>query len=384
MDPKPDNSSNNLSFPADFTQVRKDAAVDIGQLHYLIRQLSADGQFTKIDDQQRDEVFELLEKAVNSSFKINDYHRVLSSVSALTLLVGPEKVLHSPIYRTLDNNWSKARTSVIVVMFLSLALLVLFSAVFNKAKISHDRIFQMLSEENLSQLAPPENGKREESSSTSPKSTAYRQSVKAEIIMASSVVYSKQYITGFVTWIVNVNPPVGGTASDTVKSQKKDEANNTITEFRSDPSLQSSFVEGAIDLEGTTEVQASVYEANVLLLSVLRRHLEQMIYVLASFLLPITYGVFGASVFLLRESLPAKSANLTIQISLVHVFLRVGLGAVMGIVVGLFTITENIREMTATPFAVAFLAGFSLDLVFSFLERFISAFSSNSDFKQKT
>ena len=50
-----------------------------------------------------------------------------------------------------------------------------------------------------------------------------------------------------------------------------------------------------------------------------------------------------------------------------------------GLIVGWFQ-TPDVSKLTTTPFALAFVAGFSIDIVFSLLERIVAAF----DFRKAT
>ena len=57
-----------------------------------------------------------------------------------------------------------------------------------------------------------------------------------------------------------------------------------------------------------------------------------------------------------------------------EVLMRIGLGAIAGIAMGWFHIPQAAEQITTTPMALAFLGGFSIDVVFSLFERVIAAF----------
>jgi len=105
-----------------------------------------------------------------------------------------------------------------------------------------------------------------------------------------------------------------------------------------------------------------------------------MVYVLGSGYLPMLYGMLGASVFLLRRSLSNDPADYLIVTSGIQAMMRIGLGGVAGIIIGWFNLpdAQSITNLASTQFAIAFLAGFSIDIVFALLDRMVSVF----DFKR--
>jgi hypothetical protein len=88
-----------------------------------------------------------------------------------------------------------------------------------------------------------------------------------------------------------------------------------------------------------------------------------------TWILPFLYGLLGSVVFLLRSSLDPRTANL----DLVSAVLRIVLGGVSGVVIGWFWSGTNpdagLRTISSIPFALSFLAGFSIDILFSLLDR---------------
>ncbi|MBC7948357.1 MAG: hypothetical protein H7Y42_10790 [Chitinophagaceae bacterium] len=101
---------------------------------------------------------------------------------------------------------------------------------------------------------------------------------------------------------------------------------------------------------------------------------------LLKYILPILYGALGASTFIVRSLADQiKSTTYTTE-SDVGYRLRFYLGAVAGLSIAWFTSDPKGVETTGilqslSPLALAFLAGFSVELLFSLLERVMAAFS---------
>ncbi|WP_204340876.1 hypothetical protein, partial [Rhizobium ruizarguesonis] len=102
--------------------------------------------------------------------------------------------------------------------------------------------------------------------------------------------------------------------------------------------------------------------------------------VLGGSVLPILYGVLGSSVFLLRNQFVSESTNSTPLTATGGALLRLGLGGISGLAIGWFWTPEGgslaeVKTFAPTPFALAFIAGYSIDLLFSILDRIIGAIS---------
>jgi hypothetical protein len=113
------------------------------------------------------------------------------------------------------------------------------------------------------------------------------------------------------------------------------------------------------------------------------RNAENMKLVLGGSILPLLYGGLGSAVYILRQFFVNRdrpNPDLTYTLGVV---LRLGLGGVSGLAIGWFwtpnetTAVGEIATLTA-PFAVAFLAGYSIELLFSILDRIIQAVNPNS------
>ena len=99
---------------------------------------------------------------------------------------------------------------------------------------------------------------------------------------------------------------------------------------------------------------------------------------LVTWLLPGLYGLLGACVFLMRNMMvmgkdgPATERNVFKHLSLL---LRIALGGLAGIIIGWFWVPTGLgngvaaQPISSIPFGIAFLAGFSIDTLFSMLDR---------------
>jgi hypothetical protein len=100
---------------------------------------------------------------------------------------------------------------------------------------------------------------------------------------------------------------------------------------------------------------------------------------LVSWLLPGLYGLLGACVYvmrdLLRENGQSKAGGDARIVDLLSLLLRVALGGLAGIIIGWFWVPNTPTGSSAAisissiPFGMAFLAGFSIETLFSLLDR---------------
>lgn len=94
--------------------------------------------------------------------------------------------------------------------------------------------------------------------------------------------------------------------------------------------------------------------------------------VIGSFVLPILFGVIGAVAYIIR-SISDEIRNVTFSAtSPIRHVMRVALGALAGIVVGLFGGLSN--QLSLSPLAIAFLAGYGAEAVFSMFDGLIQKF----------
>lgn len=107
--------------------------------------------------------------------------------------------------------------------------------------------------------------------------------------------------------------------------------------------------------------------------------------VMQLYFLPLLYGLLGAFAYVLRNiSIEIKTLTYAID-SNIRYRLRVQLGALSGLAVGWFAdsssslmVTEHVFSFEAlSPLALSFLAGYSVEVLFAFMDRLINAFSSS-------
>ncbi len=101
--------------------------------------------------------------------------------------------------------------------------------------------------------------------------------------------------------------------------------------------------------------------------------IERQRILISGWILPLFYGLLGASVYLMRTFLNDKTANQ----GLFPLVLRLALGGIAGLAIGWFSIPGSSSATISTiPFGLAFLAGFSIDAVFTLLERLAQTISA--------
>ena len=99
--------------------------------------------------------------------------------------------------------------------------------------------------------------------------------------------------------------------------------------------------------------------------------------VLTTYFLPMLYGLVGSCAYILRVlSEYIDNNTFTISIS-VRLRLRWLLGILAGLSIGWFFNPESLTATTGhiTPLALAFVAGYSVELLFSIMDALISAFT---------
>jgi hypothetical protein len=110
----------------------------------------------------------------------------------------------------------------------------------------------------------------------------------------------------------------------------------------------------------------------------------QVIDVMQKWLLPLLYGALGAMVFVVRTlSLQARD-RLFRKEALVSLVLRVYLGMISGLAIGWFwnqspstsSTGGPLSISTLSPFALAFVAGYGVELFFTLLDKIVSTFTN--------
>ncbi|OQW95235.1 MAG: hypothetical protein BWK79_03130 [Beggiatoa sp. IS2] len=122
-------------------------------------------------------------------------------------------------------------------------------------------------------------------------------------------------------------------------------------------------------------VNGSPVEVKILL-----QEKEFILKTVQSYILPLLYGLLGASAFVLR-TLNTEIKNLTyVTTSNISYRLRIQLGALSGLAIGWFTGFDSPLSFgSLSPFALAFIAGYSVELLFTAMDRLIAAFSAEKN-----
>ncbi len=101
--------------------------------------------------------------------------------------------------------------------------------------------------------------------------------------------------------------------------------------------------------------------------------IERQRILISAWILPLFYGLLGAAVYLMRTYLNDKTANQ----GFFPLVLRLALGGIAGLAIGWFSVPGSSSAAISTiPFGIAFLAGFSIDAVFTLLERLAQTIST--------
>lgn len=114
-----------------------------------------------------------------------------------------------------------------------------------------------------------------------------------------------------------------------------------------------------------------------------RRQAESAAALLGGSMLPVLYGLLGASVYLLRRYLGEGASEPDSNFGM-RAYLRLGLGGIAGLAIGWFwsptsaKAAMDVANLTTAPFALAFVAGFSIELLFSILDRILAAVNPNT------
>jgi len=95
------------------------------------------------------------------------------------------------------------------------------------------------------------------------------------------------------------------------------------------------------------------------------------------FLLPLLYGMLGGVAFVLRRLSDDSQSEAVVRDPRNRYSLRVPIGALSGLAAGWILQPEAGNTVVAlTPFALAFVAGYSAELVFAAMDRIVAAFTT--------
>jgi len=115
---------------------------------------------------------------------------------------------------------------------------------------------------------------------------------------------------------------------------------------------------------------------------------KQILQGMSAYLLPLVYGLVGACAFVLRAlSRQIRERTFSSTDSVIQFGLRLVLGALAGISIGWFLkpeISADSLVSSLSPLALAFIAGYSVELVFTAVDKIISAFTGSGPGESKS
>jgi hypothetical protein len=112
---------------------------------------------------------------------------------------------------------------------------------------------------------------------------------------------------------------------------------------------------------------------NACVLSVVQSSIDK----LSLYWLPVLYGLLGTLAYMLRSISGQVQRETLNETSLLEASVRIPLGMLAGLAVGLFDPKTVTGVEAITPLALAFVAGYSIELVFSAMDRIVGAFSTS-------
>lgn len=95
------------------------------------------------------------------------------------------------------------------------------------------------------------------------------------------------------------------------------------------------------------------------------------------YVLPMLYGMLGACVYVLRSLSEKIKANIYTKSVNANMWMRIVLGMLSGLVFAWFVMPENMAGVfkSLSPFALAFLVGYNVELMFFVMDRLIQKFT---------
>jgi len=96
--------------------------------------------------------------------------------------------------------------------------------------------------------------------------------------------------------------------------------------------------------------------------------------ILGAFILPLLLGTIGAVAYVIRQISDQINASTFSATSRIRHLTRVGLGALAGLVVGVGLFSGLTTQLSLPPLAVAFLAGYGVEALFSMFDNLIKKF----------
>jgi hypothetical protein len=126
-------------------------------------------------------------------------------------------------------------------------------------------------------------------------------------------------------------------------------------------------------IEADNPGEKKIYDNSILLQSS-----TLLLDALQRYLLPLLYGLLGTCVYVLRTLSSEISLRTYTEASNIGFRIRLYLGTLGGMVFAWFVIPDKSDGMfqSLSPFALAFLAGYSVEILFAAMDRFLVAFTS--------
>ncbi|MCB1156371.1 MAG: hypothetical protein H7A25_21310 [Leptospiraceae bacterium] len=113
------------------------------------------------------------------------------------------------------------------------------------------------------------------------------------------------------------------------------------------------------------------------------------IQILTLYLLPIFYGLLGSCTYILRVIASEIDKQIYVREHDIQYALRILLGTFAGFVIGWFISSDAEMQVgfspaKLSPFAIAFVAGYSVELLFTLLDKIVSVYSGSSKERKET
>ncbi|AUI67684.1 hypothetical protein [Beggiatoa leptomitoformis] len=158
---------------------------------------------------------------------------------------------------------------------------------------------------------------------------------------------------------------------------------NTRALFQQTTDQGELFLSPTILQPATSSTISSYTPETAMRMDILLQERQFILRALQLYLLPVLYGLLGASAYVLRV-LTVEIRELTyVKESNISYRLRIQLGALSGLAIGWFT-EPNVASFSAlSPLALAFLAGYSVELLFALMDKVIGAFSNSTETPRK-
>lgn len=158
---------------------------------------------------------------------------------------------------------------------------------------------------------------------------------------------------------------VEGYRREIIRLQQSDGESDFATQTKQ---LQQKIADIRDELE-ERELEMSLHEVRI----VFFENIQSADFVLAAFqnyILPLLHGLFGASIFVIRELL-REVKNLTYNFdSEIRYKLRLTLGSLGGMVIGFFLKDDVSRGLASLwPMAIAFLVGYNMETLFAVMDK---------------